>query len=523
MELDEIDSQERLEVIASLQNLSNLECSIMWQRARLKWLKEGDANTKFFHQCVNYRRNMNSIQCLEKNGVLIDDVKDIKEEVTTHFQNQFRKKHLTRPKLSNLVFKTIDDEEADFLIKGFSEEEIKEAVWDCDSEKSPGPDGVSFAFLKDFWEDLKADFFRILTEFHKNGKLVKGINSTFIALIPKKDNPAKLNDFRPISLVGCAYKVLSKVLANRMKIIMPKLISNTQSAFVQGRQILDGVLIANEVIDEAKRLKREALLLKVDFEKAYDSVDWDFLDFMLDKMHFPIKWRNWIRECISTSWISILVNGSPTKEFKMERGLRQGDPLSPLLFLLVAEGFNVLMSKAVEVGNFMGYKVGEEEELSISHLQFADDTLIIGKKSWSNIFAMKAVLHLFELSSGLKVNFNKSELIGINVQPSWLHDAANTLNCKVGNLPTKYLGLPIGCDLRKNRTWEPVINSLWKKLSSWKCRNLSILCPSSKSHQVLSLLSTLLLKKFFGEGVMRLKRFIGLSGKGCVNQKRRED
>jgi hypothetical protein len=112
-----------------------------------------------------------------------------------------------------------------------------------------------------------------LTEFHKNGKLVKGINSTFIALIPKKDNPAKLNDFRPISLVGCAYKVLSKVLANRMKIIMPKLISNTQSAFVQGRQILDGVLIANEVIDEAKRLKREALLLKVDFEKAYDSVD----------------------------------------------------------------------------------------------------------------------------------------------------------------------------------------------------------------------------------------------------------
>jgi hypothetical protein len=158
----------------------------------------------------------------------------------------------------------------------------------------------------------------------------------------------------------------------------------------------------------------------------------------------------------------------------MERGLRQGDPLSPLLFLLVAEGFNVLMSKAVEVGNFMGYKVGEEEELSISHLQFADDTLIIGKKSWSNIFAMKAVLHLFELSSGLKVNFNKSELIGINVQPSWLLDAANTLNCKVGNLPTKYLGLPIGCDPRKNRTWEPVINSLRKKLSSWKCRSLSM-------------------------------------------------
>ncbi|MCI32279.1 RNA-directed DNA polymerase (Reverse transcriptase), partial [Trifolium medium] len=104
---------------------------------------------------------------------------------------------------------------------------------------------------------------------------------------------------------------------------MHRLISETQSAFVRGRQILDGVLIANEVIDEAKRLKKKVLLFKVDFEKAYDSVDWDFLDFVMGKMHFPTKWRNWIRECISTSWVSVLINGSPSKEFKMERGLRQ--------------------------------------------------------------------------------------------------------------------------------------------------------------------------------------------------------
>ncbi|MCI00018.1 LINE-1 reverse transcriptase like, partial [Trifolium medium] len=296
----------------------------------------------------------------------------------------------------------------------------------------------------------------------------------FITLIPKKDNPANLNDFRPISLVGSIYKVLSKVLANRMKKFLPKLIDETQSAFVQGRQILDGVLIANEVIDEAKRKKRDVLLFKVDFEKAYDSVDWDFLDFVMEKMHFPEKWRRWISECIRTPSISVLINGCPSKEFKMERGLRQGDPLSPFLFLLVAEGFNVLMRKAVAVGNFLGYKAGCDEGLTLSHLQFADDTLIIGKKSWSNIFAMKAILQLFELTSGLKVNFHKSELMGINVQPQWLKDAAETLNCKVGSFPTKYLGLPIGGDPRKNRTWEPVINSLRKKLSSWKCRSLSM-------------------------------------------------
>ncbi|GAU43492.1 hypothetical protein TSUD_92030 [Trifolium subterraneum] len=291
---------------------------------------------------------------------------------------------------------------------------------------------------------------------------------------------------------------------------MPKLISDTQSAFVQGRQILDGVLIANEVIDEAKRLKREAIFLKVDFDKAYDSVDWDFLDFVLGKMGFPMRWRNWIRVCISTSWVSVLIDGSPTDEFKMERGLRQGDPLSPFLFILVAEGFNVLMSKAVEVGNFVGYKVGDEEEQSISHLQFADDTLIIG----------------------LKVNYNKSELIGVNVQSSWLCDAANTLNCKVGTFPTKYLGLPIGCDPRKIRTWEPVINSLRKKLSSWKCRSLSmgrrlVLLKSVLSALPIYFLSFCkvppgiissiesLFKKILWGGVKRQKRSIGLNGKVC--------
>jgi hypothetical protein len=255
---------------------------------------------------------------------------------------------------------------------------------------------------------------------------------------------------------------------------MHKIISGVQTAFVKGRQILDGVLIANEVIEEARRLKREVIFLKVDFEKAYDSVDWDFLEFVMSKMNFPSKLRKWIRESLSSAMISVLINGSPTKEFKMERGLRQGDPLSPFLFLMVAEGFNCLMSKAVMDKEFLGYGVGSDEELTISHLQFADDTLVIGKRRWSNIFTLKANLQLFELISGLKVNFYKSELIGINIEESWLKDAASALNCKVGSLPFNYLGLPIGADPRKLRTWEPVIKSLRRRLLSWKNRALSM-------------------------------------------------
>ncbi|MCH80227.1 cysteine-rich receptor-like protein kinase [Trifolium medium] len=466
--------QERAEVMEKLFKLADLNCSIKWQKARVQWIKEGDANSRFFHNCVNSRRRLNDIHCIEKEGVLIEDMKDIKKEIFNHFKAQFQKKGLKRPKMENFSFKKIDEAESNMLVEKFTEEEIKQAVWDCENMKSPGPDGVSFGFIKDFWEDVKGDIFRFMTEFHEKGKLVKGINSTFIALIPKKDNPSKLNDFRPISLVGCAYKILSKVLANRLKKVMHNIISGVQTAFVQGRQILDGVLIANEVIEEAKRLNREVVFFKVDFEKAYDSVDWDFLEFVMRKMNFPWKWRKWIRESTSTAMVSVLINGSPTKEFIMERGLRQGDPLSPFLFLMVAEGFNVLMQKVIMDREFEGYGVGRDEELTISHLQFADDTLVIGKRSWANIFTVKAILQLFEIISGLKVNFHKSELIGINVDDSWLKDAASVLNCKVGSLPFYYLGLPIGADPRKIRTWEPVINSLRKRLLSWKNRALSM-------------------------------------------------
>jgi hypothetical protein len=229
---------------------------------------------------------------------------------------------------------------------------------------------------------------RFMVEFHRNGKLTKGINSTFIALIPKVDNPQSLNEFRPISLVGSLYKILAKVLANRLRMVLGSVISDSQSAFIKGRQILDGILVANEIVDEARKCKKELLLFKVDFEKAYDSIDWNYLDEVMIKMGFPTLWRKWIKECVGTATASVLVNGSPTDEFSLERGLRQGDPLSPFLFLLAAEGFNILM-ESMSVNNlFTGYKVGRSDPVTVSHLQFADDTLILGEKSWANIRAM---------------------------------------------------------------------------------------------------------------------------------------
>lgn len=187
---------------------------------------------------------------------------------------------------------------------------------------------------------------KAIGNFWDEEKINGGCNASFITLIPKNSNPTGLNEYRSISLIGVYYKVLSKALAEKMKLVMGKIIGDTQAAFIKGRYILDGVLIANEVTDYMGKAKKKGFIFKVDFEKAYDSMDWAFLLDMLEEMGFGHKWCRWIKACLESASVSVLVNGSPTKEFKMEKGLRQGDPLAPFLFLVVAEGLNTLMTEA---------------------------------------------------------------------------------------------------------------------------------------------------------------------------------
>ena len=357
--------------------------------------------------------------------------------------------NVERPMVDELKFRKLSISKASSLVRQFTLEEVKTTIWDCDNYKSPGPDGINFGFIKQFWMDLKDDFMRFMTEFHRNGKLTKGINSTFIALIPKVAGSQRLNDFRPISLVGCMYKVMAKVLANRLCVVITSVVSVSQSTFVKGKQSLGGILVANEIVDEARQLKKEMLLSKVDFEKAYDSVDLHYINVVMLKMNFSTLWRKWISECVGSATTSVLVNGSPMEEFILERGLRQRDPLSQFLFLLASEGFNVLMKSLVAADLYHGYVVACDEGVTISPLQFADDTLLPGNKSWENVRSIRVVLTIFEQVSGLKVNFHKSMLTGVHVSESWLNEAASALHCRVGSLPFVYLGIPIGGDARR--------------------------------------------------------------------------
>ncbi|GAU26515.1 hypothetical protein TSUD_361480 [Trifolium subterraneum] len=430
-------------------------------------------NSKYFHGCVKNRERRNSISCLYVGDRWVDSSTEIVEEVLNYFSNHFSSISWRRPKLEGIAFPGVSDGENLLLTEPFSLEEIEEVVKKSDGNKSPDLDGFNFAFIKSCWNLMKGEVRIMFDQFHGNASLPKCLMSYFITLIPKVPCPSRLGDFRPISLLGCLYKLIAKVLAGRLAIVMNSVVATIQSAFIKGRSLVDGVMMVNEVVDLAKKSGKACLIFKVDFEKACNSVDWGFLEYMLRRLSFCNKWVEWIRACVFAGNLSVLVNGSPTTEINIQRGLKQGDPLAPFLFLLVAEDFVGLMRNAVALNLFKGFSIGSEG-LVISHLQYADDTLCIGDDTLKNLWTLKAILRGFELASGLKVNFWKSSLIGVNVSNDYMVNACNFLNCKRGVIPFMYLGLPVGANPRRCSTWDPLVERLRKRLRAWGNRYVSL-------------------------------------------------
>nr|GEY76005.1 RNA-directed DNA polymerase, eukaryota, reverse transcriptase zinc-binding domain protein [Tanacetum cinerariifolium] len=197
-------------------------------------------------------------------------------------------------------------------------------------------DGYTFGIYRRYWRFIENDIIEAIKWFFTNGTIPKGGNSCFITLIPKIPNANMFKDFRPISLIGSVYKIISKILANRLVLVLGDLVNEVQSAFVADRQILDGPFILNELAQWSKLKKKQTMVFKVDFEKAYDSVKWDFLDIVMKKFGFGERWCKWIQSCLQSSRGSVLVNGSPTQEFQFYKGLKQGGRLTLLKSVLGA-------------------------------------------------------------------------------------------------------------------------------------------------------------------------------------------
>ncbi|XP_028126943.1 uncharacterized protein LOC114323538 [Camellia sinensis] len=244
--LDVLETTRMREVRSQVWKLSRDKERTWHQKSRLLWVRCGDRNTRFFHLMASSRQRVNLIDFVTVGGVRHEDPTQVKQAVLSHFRNHFAESWTSRPQIFG-PFVTISPEAAVGLEEMFTEEEIWAAIQDCDGNKAPGPDGFNLACIKKCCEIMKGDI--LMYEFHTNGKLARGVNSSFMVLIPKKDNPIGLGDYRPISLVTSVYKILAKVLSRRLKKVLPSVIDKVQSAFVSGRYILDGVLIANEVVD----------------------------------------------------------------------------------------------------------------------------------------------------------------------------------------------------------------------------------------------------------------------------------
>ena len=212
---------------------------------------------------------------------------------------------------------------------------------------------MSSFFFQKYWHIVGDSVSTAVLSILNSGKLLRKTNLTYISLIPKKKNLEQMSDYRPISLCNVLYKIISKVLANRLKKILPVISSDSQSAFVPGRMIIDNVSVAFEVLHKikAKRKGRKGeMAVKLDMSKAYDRVEWIFVEAIMRKLGFEEKWIMMIMECITTVQYSILLDGVPKGYIIPSRGLRQGDPLSPYLFLLCAEGLSALLQKSSLVG-----------------------------------------------------------------------------------------------------------------------------------------------------------------------------
>jgi len=277
---------------------------------------------------------------------------------------------------------------------------------------------------------------------------VSSLNTTFIGLIPKKVGATNIKDFRPISLVGCIYKLLSKVLVRRLRGVIGNLISMNQNAFVGGRQILDAVLIASELIDSKVKA---GVVCKLDIEKAYDPVNWKFLINVLNKMGFGGRWIGWICYCISSSSFAVLVNGSPTDFFLPSRGLRQGDPISPLLYLLVIEVLTRIIEAASSVGLISGFTVSSrvrvchQQRFLISFLQM---TIVFCDNDCDQLLNLHCILIWFQAISGLRVNLAKSSILLVGYVNN-IHLLGGVLGCNIDTFPTSYLGLPLGAKFKE--------------------------------------------------------------------------
>lgn len=420
---------------------------IFWkQRSKELWLQAGDQNTKYFHACATSKKKNNQISRLKnKDGDWVDWGSGLKEVMKDYYKDLFTASNTNYTRVTDCITQKISASQNAMLLDHVDSSEVRKAVFQMHPDKSPGPDGFNPGFYQKFWDIVGTDVVRLVQNFFTAGEFPDHLSDTYICLIQKKTKPETMGDLRPIALCNVVYKILSKVLANRLKTVLPQVVSDTQSAFLPGRLITDNILISFEIMHYLKRKqqgKEGYMAIKLDMSKAYDRVEWDFLQAMLHKLGFSEQLIDMIMKCVSSVSYKILSGQQEIGPIVPGRGLRQGDPLSSYLFILCTEGLSALIKENERTGRIQGCKIARRAPV-ISHMLFADDTYLYCKAREEDTRNVVDLLRCFQVASGQQVNLNKSSVFfSSNTEVGMRLRVCSVLGVNEAGESSTYLGLP---------------------------------------------------------------------------------
>lgn len=452
---------------------------LLWlQKSRNTWLKEGDRNTKFFHLSTIIRRRRNKLEGLNNaDGVWITEKSGMKQIITDYFQDLFcGNTEIGDYSLLPQLFLKPDETVLVGLNAPVSDFEIKDSLFTIGGLKTPGPDGFPAVFYQTYWDLCSNDITSLIKDCFATASLPDQLNSTLIALVPKVERPVTMSQLRPISLCNTLYKVVSKILVARLRPLMSKLVSPTQVSFVPGRQIVDNFVVAQEVLHKFKMTKGKTgfIAWKVDLSKAYDRLSWRFIKDVLWEIGLRGRFLELIMQCINSVDYKAILNGELTTAFSPTCGIRQGDPLSPYIFVLCMEKLSHIIQKKIHDHDWKPLQVSRGGPF-ISHLFFADDLILFGKASTNQAFLMKNCLDEFCHLSGQRVSFEKSVIcVSPNVSADLAHSIATISGSPLTDCLGKYLGVPLIHKRVTKDTYHEILDKVQKRLSSWKSHTLSM-------------------------------------------------
>lgn len=496
-------------------------------RSRARWICEGEKATKYFCNLETRHfvsKSMNSL--ISNEGIVLQNQKEILDETMIFYKKLYSKREITNIDLCDIfnvdVIPVLTEEMKNKLEGPLLYSELLFCLKKASNNTSPGFDGFSYEFFKFFWSDLGYFMLRALNYGFRNGELSESQKQGVITCIPKGNKDKKLlKNWRPISLLNTTYKLASACIAERLKNVLPTIINEDQTGFISGRYMGENLRLIYDLIEYTKENHIPGLLLLIDFEKAFDSVSWEFMFKVLDFYNFGLSFKNWIKTFYLNIQSCVLVNGCLSDWFYIQRGCRQGDPLSPYLFILCAE---ILAHLIRNNGNILGVKIGNVEYL-IS--QYADDTTLILDGSTKSLVNCLKVLKFYADASGLYINLDKTKVVWIGSKSDSQEKLCESYNlCWVFDEFT-VLGIIFPKDLVDivNRNYLPKLEEIKRLLSNWSKRILTpigritvikslamskinhlVLALPSPSDNIMKELQNMFYKYLWSNGPDRIKR-----------------